>query len=481
MSEQTVVHVSSELLPWSKTGGLGDVARALPAAQARLGVTAHVIAPYYQPMREGAPQVVRADKPIIVEMGGRSLRADVLKGAPAPGVTAWLLDAPDLYARDGYYEKDGVDHHDNAIRFAFLARAALEVVRRYNLKPDVIQAHDWQAGLVPLLVRQEWGRVFDTVMTIHNLGYQGIFPPEVMAEIGLDPSLFTPQGVEFWGRVNFLKAGLVFADRIVTVSPTYAEEIKTSELGYGLEGVLQERSRDLLGILNGIDVEEWNPARDPHIATPYTREFLEGKRHCKAALMKAAGFDAEDLARPVIGIVSRFVTQKGFDILFEAIDALLAEDAILVALGTGEPEHEARFRELADAYPEQVAVRLTYDNKLAHFIEAGADLFLMPSRYEPCGLNQMYSLRYGTIPIVRATGGLQDSVVDADHERQGYGFKFGPYTANALVDAVRRALAAYRDPERFATLQQRAMSLDLSWGAAAQKYLALYEELVEYR
>ena len=474
-----VVHVASEVVPFSKTGGLADVAGALPAAQAGLGARVAVITPLYDRRRLGT--VAGEAHPVRVTLGGRTLEARV-PYTEAGGVRTYHLDAPPLYQRAGLYGEGGVDHPDNALRFGFLCHAALALVRAENLKPDVLHAHDWQTGLVPLLVRERLGRVFDTVFTVHNLGYQGLFPPAALDQAGIPGSAFHPGGVEYWGQVGFLKAGLVSADRLTTVSPRYADEICTPEYGHGLDGVLRARRADLVGILNGIDDAVWNPATDPHLAARYSADDLSGKQACRAALCAEMEFPARvPDHRAVLGIVSRFADQKGFDLIFEALPRLLERDVALVVLGAGEPRYEKGFRDLAAAHPDRVRVRVAVDEGLAHRIEAGADLFLMPSRYEPCGLNQMYSLRYGTLPVVRATGGLVDSVPDADASPDGVGFRFEPPTADALLGAVDRALAAWNDVERRRTLQRRGMARDFSWRAAALKTLDLYAELMQTR
>jgi len=475
-----IVHVVSEMVPFSKTGGLADVAGALPAAQAALGARVSVITPLYDPARVGA--IDHHARPVHLTLNGRAQDAQVAVTHTREGVTVYHLRAPELYERPGLYAEGGVDYPDNALRFGFLAHAALAIVRAENLKPDVLHAHDWQAGLVPLLVRERLGRLFDTVLTIHNLGYQGLFDPSALADADLPPGLFHPEGVEFWGRVSFLKAGLVAADRLTTVSPRYALEITTPEYGHGLDGVLRARQADLVGILNGIDDAVWNPATDPHLPARYDVDDLAGKKRCREALAAELGFPAPvPPGRALLGVVSRFAVQKGFDLLFEALPRLLERDVALVVLGAGEAVYEQGFRDLQAAHPGRVRVRVAVDEGLAHRIEAGSDLFLMPSRYEPCGLNQMYSLRYGTLPVVRETGGLADSVPDADADPQGLGFSFQPPTADALLGAIDRALAAWADPARLGELRRRGMSRDFSWRAAARKTLDLYTDLLQSR
>jgi starch synthase len=373
-----------------------------------------------------------------------------------------------------YGDRSG-DYPDNHLRFAVLCRAALEVSRRL-FPVDVLHCHDWQASLLPAWIK---GRTVadphflgtKTLLTIHNLGYQGIFDASVMSEIGLSRALYTPEGFEFWGKVSLLKAGIVFADVLTTVSPTYAEEIQTPEYGFGLDGLLRRRKADLTGILNGVDYTLWNPETDNHLPAPYSTADLSGKEICKRELLREMGFPDADTACPVIGIVSRFTSQKGFDLLGQAAAELLAADLRLVALGSGEPEWEELFRDLEAAYPDKIRVRFGYDDRLAHRIEAGADMFLMPSRYEPCGLNQIYSLRYGTVPVARATGGLDDTI-QADT-----GFKFRDYNGKALLDSVRAACELWQDQTAWKAMMVRGMRKDFSWSVSAAAYSRLYRGL----
>jgi starch synthase len=389
-------------------------------------------------------------------------------------VPYYLLDCPPLYERDGLYGNAAGDYPDNYLRFAMLARAALTFVR-HAYRPEILHCHDWQATLVPIYIHTMFANDptfmgMKTVLTIHNLGYQGIYPAGALPKIGLDPSLLSPDRLEYFGQVNLLKGGLVYADALTTVSRTYAREIQTPELGFGLDAILRSRSDALSGILNGVDYTQWDPATDPLIATHYTIDDLSGKRACKADLLREFGL-SDNLDRPLIGMVSRFAAQKGFDLIQQAAGELMAEDAGLVALGTGDPVYEQFFRELAGRHPDRVGVRIAYDDLLAHKIEAGSDLFLMPSLYEPCGLNQIYSLRYGTVPVVRATGGLDDTV---DEET---GFKFREYSARGLMGCIRAALAAFGDRERWASRMRAGMRKDFSWNASAAEYSALYGRL----
>ncbi len=463
--------VASEAAPLAKSGGLGDVLGALPAALVEQGASVAVVLPRYGWIPLAG--LTRVYENLPVWLGLRCLRTDIYAAAER-GVAFFLVDCPELYDRPGLYGEGGADYPDNAVRFAVLARAALEIVRRI-FRPQVIHCHDWQAALVGpymrhLLALDPTFLGLKLVLTIHNLGYQGLFGPEVLPAVGLDDVLFRPEALEFHGRVNFLKGGIVFADAITTVSRGYAREIQTPEYGFGLDALLRARAAVLTGILNGADYTLWNPETDPLIAANYSPADLSGKRACKRDLLRLCGFPEDD-ERPVIGMVTRLAAQKGLGLVEQAAAELLREELYLVVLGAGDPHYEERLRALAAAHPDKVCVRIAYDDRLAHKIEAGADMFLMPSRYEPCGLNQIYSLRYGTVPIVRATGGLDDTV-DATT-----GFKFSDYTPEALLAAVRQALAAYRDRAQWQAMMLRGMAKDYSWAASAREYGELYRRL----
>jgi starch synthase len=464
--------VSSEAAPLAKTGGLADVVGALPAALRDFGDETAVVIPRYGSIDLSSARRVYENLPVW--LGG--VRHDtVVYQAPAE-FPLYLVDCPPLFDRPGYYGASGLDYPDNHIRFAVFARAALAVAR-YLFRPDIFHCHDWQAGLVPVYLRSTFASDptfagVRTVFTIHNLGYQGLFPPSALADAAIDPALFGPGGLEFYGRVSYIKAGIAFADALTTVSPTYAEEIQTPEHGFGLDGALRARTGVLTGILNGVDYREWSPDVDPHLPARYSVDDLSGKRVCKAQLLQEFGLPAEAIDRPLIGIVSRFTRQKGTDILAEVAAEIVAEGFYLVALGSGEPEYEEFFQRMAADHPGRIAVRIGYDNGLSHRIEAGADLFVMPSRYEPCGLNQMYSLRYGTVPVVRATGGLNDTI------DEGTGFKFAEYSGAALLRAVREAGAAFADPSRWRAMIRRGMQRDFSWKTSAGAYSGLYRRLL---
>jgi starch synthase len=468
-----VLMVASEATPFAKTGGLADVVGSLPAALHALGFQVAVLLPLYREIKlDGAPRVYDA---LPVWLGGKLYETSVYQAGEE--VPFYFLDCPELYDREGIYGTPLGDYPDNHIRFAVLSRAALEVARRI-FRPEVIHCHDWQSSLVPAYIDTALAGDptflgMKTLLTIHNLGYQGLFPQEALAEAGLAASLFHPGGLEFFGRVNFLKAGIIYSDAINTVSRKYASEIQTPEYGFGLDGLLRTRAGDLSGILNGVDYAQWSPESDPHLAANYSANDLSGKRTCKRELLREFGLDPEEAAaRPLIGIVSRFAAQKGFDLIAGAGEALAQEDLSLIVQGSGDARYEKIFLDLAQAHPSKISVRVGYDEARAHRIEAGSDMFLMPSRYEPCGLNQIYSLRYGTIPVVRATGGLDDTIEEST------GFKFQEYTAAALLEAVREALAEFRQPEKWTARVLLAMSKDFSWSRSAREYGSLYLNLL---
>lgn len=463
--------VASEAVPFAKSGGLGDVLGALPPALAARGDTVAVVLPRYGWIPLGG--LMRAYENLPVWLGTRCWRTDIY-AATERSVPFLMVDCPELYDREELYGTGGTDYPDNAVRFAVLSRAALEIAR-WIFRPQVIHCHDWQAALVAPYMRHTLALDptffgMKIVLTIHNLGYQGRFGPEALPATGLDGSLYRPDALEFHGDVSFLKGGMVFADAITTVSRGYAREIQTPEYGFGLDGLLRARAGVLTGILNGADYSHWDPETDELIAANYSVADLSGKRECRRDLLRECGFP-EGAERPVIGMVTRLAAQKGLDLVEETAEDLVREDLYLVVLGSGEPHYEERLQRLAAEHPDNVWVRIAYDNALAHKIEAGADMFLMPSHYEPCGLNQIYSLRYGTVPIVRATGGLDDTIDETT------GFKFDDYTAGALLGAVRKALAAYRDKAGWRAMMVRGMGKDYSWAASAREYSELYRRV----
>jgi starch synthase len=472
-----ILFVASEGLPFSKTGGLADVVEALSRALAAQGHEVAVVLPRYRGTK--ATAVVMPS--LTIPMGGARLRFPAIAdGALLNGVRYFFVDDPAYFDRDGLYGGSRGDYADNAERYAEFCRAAIEVCK-HIWPTDVMHCHDWQTALAPVLLRTSYSddplvKNIPVVFTIHNMGYHGQFAREVLDRVGLPQTLFHPAGIEFYGSVNLLKGGLVYSDYLTTVSKKYAQEIQTPEFGHGLDGVAKSRADRLVGILNGVDYTAWNPAKDELIAAKYSAKDLSGKQVCKHQLLEAFGLPREHLERPVIGIVSRFADQKGFDLIAEKAHELMGEDLVLVVLGTGERKYEALFRALAAAYPGRVGLKIAYDNELAHKVEAGADMFLMPSRYEPSGLNQMYSLKYGTVPIVRATGGLDDSIEPFDVEHgTGTGFKFQEYSGEALLYAVRQALHHYMDERIWKRIQLNGMARDFSWKGPASEYTKLYE------
>jgi starch synthase len=466
---------ASEATPYAKTGGLADVVGALPVELARQGHRVGVIVPRYSGVDLKHARRVFDSLPIWL---GTARYDTSLYLVPEP-VPFYFLDCPALYGRAGFYGDADGDFPDNHIRFAVFARGALALAR-YLFRPDILHCHDWQAGLIPAYLHSTFATdptflAVKTLFTIHNLGYPGLFPATALADLVLDETVFHINGLEFWGKISFLKAGLAYSDALNTVSPTYCREIQTPEYGFGLDGVLRARADVLSGILNGVDYSAWSPETDPYIAAHYSAADLEGKAACKRELMAEFGLPPEAFAEPLIGIVSRLTSQKGADLIGQIAHQLGNEELRLVALGTGDAEYEAVFRGMAEAYPGRIAVRIGYDNRLAHKIEAGADMFLMPSRYEPCGLNQIYSLRYGTVPIVRATGGLDDTI------KKDTGFKFSEYAGEALLGAIKTACAAWREPQAWRSRMRRGMEQDFSWKVSAAEYAALYERLAGAR
>lgn len=482
-----ILFVTPECFPLVKTGGLADVSAALPAALLKIGVDVRLLLPGYPAVLAGLANPHEVGE-LITDLPGTE-RARLVLGRMPDGTMAYALDAPALYARPGnpYLGPDGKDWPDNAQRFAALSWAAAGFAAHQSYdpwwRPDVIHGHDWQTGLMPAYLRVRPDRFAGpyrpgTVMTIHNIAYQGQFSPHLLGEMKLPASCYTPDGVEYYGGLGFLKAGCWYADRLTTVSHTYAHEIQTDEQGMGLEGLLSHRTDDLSGIVNGVDYGIWDPAIDPHIPARYAAGDPSGKAACKTELQIAFGLErAAD--RPVAGIISRLTWHKGLDMVLENATAWVAAGGQLVVLGTGEAWMEAGFRHLADWYPGSVGVRIGYDEALSHRVQAGSDLLLVPSRSEPCGLTQMYAMKYGTLPLVRRTGGLADTVIDATpaalNDGVATGFAFVNPTAQELGFALRRAMAIYRKPELWTAMRDRAMGRDFGWERPAREYLELYE------
>lgn len=463
--------VASEAAPFVKTGGLADVLGSLPAALVRRGDDVAVVLPRYRSAVIGSSERIWYELPLSVGPHSFTVAIDqVIRH----GVRYLFVDCPALYDRPGVYNEGNIDYRDNHIRFALLNQAAIGIAR-FIFRPDVFHAHDWQAGLLAPYLRSTFvgdPTFFGSkcVLTIHNLGYQGNFWAVRMQEVGLDPVLYHTEGLEFNGMISFLKGGVIFADAVTTVSPTYAREIQTPEYGFGFDGLLRSRNYKLRGILNGVDYADWSPDTDAYLPSHFSAADLGGKADCKRQLLEEMGLPP-DLERPLIGIVSRFADQKGFDLVAQIAGPLAEQNVGLAVLGSGDRRFEDMFRHFNWQRPDKFGVRIGYDEGLAHRIEAGCDMFLMPSRYEPCGLNQIYSLRYGTVPIVRATGGLDDTV-DAST-----GFKFGDYSPGSLAGAIGEALHAFQFRDAWTERMRRGMAKDFSWEASAAEYQRMYAEL----
>ncbi len=477
-----VVMASPEIAPFAKTGGLGDVLASLPTALERLGLRVSLIMPAYRSVLQGGFPIEDTGIDFTVPISNSREAGTLLKTKVGRNITLYLIRADQYYDRENFYGAHGEDYLDNAERFTFFARSILGVLK-YD-PPAILHAHDWQSALAIAFLKAQPHLYpglssVKTVLTVHNPGYQGLFNYLDWHILNLDGRFFTPQYLEFYGKINFLKGGLVFADRITTVSPSYAEEIKTAEQGFGLDGVFRERAKDLVGILNGADYEIWNPETDPFICKTYGSQNLWGKKSCKSELQRTFGLnDVPDI--PLIGMVSRLTQQKGFDLLERAMDAMLSRGTQLVLLGTGDKHYEKIFAEMPERYPGKVGVKIDFDDSLAHKIIASSDLLLMPSRYEPSGLTQLYGLRYGTIPIVRATGGLRDTIKEFDPKTgEGNGFIFSTYDVPEFLQALDRALELLRQKEKWAKLMRNAMTADFSWGRSARSYADLYQKLAE--
>ena len=482
-----ILLATSEAVPFAKTGGLADVCGALPIELARLGHQVAVILPAYRHTRYCGMAIEPLGIDFVVPVGSKLVSGHLLRShLPGGTVPVYLVQQDQYFDRDQLYSVDSKDYIDNCERFIFFSRAVLEAVRLLDLSVDVLHVNDWQTALVPAYLKIEYRNVpryqkIASLLTVHNLAFQGQFWHWDMLLTGFDWKYFNWRQMEFHGKLNLLKTGMVFADSINTVSPTYAAEIQTSPLGCGLEGVLQHRRGVLSGILNGMNPAEWGPAVDPHLAVKYDADTVaEGKPVCKAALQKELGLP-QRADVPLIASISRMTEQKGFDLIVEVLQRWVqTADAQWVFLGTGQPKYHRLFDSFAQRCPDRIAVRQEFNNPLSHRIEAGADMFLMPSRFEPCGLNQLYSLKYGTIPVVRATGGLADTIVGYGREKPGgpppNGFSFEEYSPLALSETLRAACDVYRQPEAWRKLIDVGMRQDWSWAASARQYVDLYQK-----
>ncbi len=479
-----IVFAASECIPYSKTGGLADVMGALPQALAHAGHDVSVFVPKYRDTRLDSPETIIHS--LTIPFDDQYRFCSILDGGKIQGVRHYFVDYPLFFDRPGIYGSAVGDYPDNAERFAMLSRAVLEASKILGV-PDLFHCHDWQTALIPVLLKSQYAedpalRDAASVLTIHNVGYQGVFAPETLPLLTLPWDLFTMSKMEFFGSVNFLKGGVAYADFVTTVSRKYAREIQTAEYGFGLEGALRDRAASLVGILNGVDYDLWDPAKDKFVAANYTPKDLEGKTACKQDLLKEFALAPAGKRTPLIGIVSRFAGQKGFDLIAQIIDRLAQEDVCMVVLGSGEKRYEEMFQRIQKLFPAKFGLKIGYDNAMAHKIEAGSDMFLMPSRYEPCGLNQIYSLKYGTVPVVRATGGLDDTIEPFDSRtRKGTGFKFADYNAESFLLVIKHALDAYREPDTWQTLMRNGMKKEFSWTVSAREYVKVYERARQAR
>ena len=479
-----IVFAASECVPWAKTGGLADVVGALPPVLVKQGHRVTTFVPFYRQVARKLPDLPTVIESLTIPFTHYQRYIRVLDGGLQEGVQVYFLDCPEMFDREGFYGTPSGDYLDNWERFSLYSRGVIEASKILGV-PDVFHAHDWQAALIPIYLRSLYFfdpvlRKVPCVLTVHNAGYQGWFPSDTMPRLLLPWEMFTFEKLESNDSVNLLKGGLIYADALTTVSRHYATEIQTSEFGNGLEDIFRRRSADLFGILNGVDYEEWDPSRDKHIAAHYGPDNLKGKAECRRDLLHAFGMHGVGDQTAVLGMVSRFATQKGFDLLAGIMGELVKDDVVILGLGTGEEYYERLFGELAMRYPDKVRMQIRYDNTMAHKIEAGSDIFLMPSRYEPCGLNQIYSLRYGTVPVVRSTGGLEDTIVEL-HGGQGNGFKFHGYNQWDFLDAIRRAVATFQNKAEWEGMMRRGMAQDFSWDHPAEEYIKVYERVIEGR
>jgi len=477
-----ILLVASEASPFAKTGGLGDVTGALPRALRALGHDVRILMPRHRGVERHATHIRTVVPRLAVPLGDRVVEGALEEAESAAGVPVYFLAQDQYFDRDGLYGTADGDYWDNCERFVFFCRGALEALIALGdvWRPQIIHVNDWQTGLIPVYLRTLYRDhpilgSLATVLTIHNLAYQGVFWHYDMAMTGLGWDLFTPAGLEFYGKLNFLKGGLVFSDQLTTVSRTYAAEIRTPEFGNGLDGVLEERAADLHGVVNGIDYEQWNPAKDAALPRPYSADEPEGKAACREALRRELGL--EDGQGPIIALVTRLAGQKGLDLALEGLPAMLDAGCRIALLASGEAHQEEAWSQAAARHPGKVAVRIGYDTELASRMYGGADCSLMPSRYEPCGLSQLIALRYGSVPIVRRTGGLADTVAEFDAKRRtGTGFLFDAFEVDAMLDAVRRAVATFQRPELWSVLVRNGMTEDFSWDASAREYALLYKK-----
>lgn len=475
-----ILLASSEVTPFAKTGGLADVSGALPKAINRLDKNNQciIVMPLYQLVGKNGfkPEIVKKD--IKIPLGGVEYSFN-LGFLQTENSDVYFIDNKQFYDRKELYNTPQGDYPDNHLRFAFFSNAILSVADFLG-DVDIIHCNDWQTALLPLYIKlSKNDRTPKTLFTIHNMAYQGVFDKNVMMSVDLPQELFTPEHLEFYGRLSFMKAGIIYSDAISTVSKGYAKEILTEEFGCGLDGLLRKRKTSVFGITNGVDYANWNPKTDKYIAANYDIDTLSRKQECKKDLLDIFGLSFDE-RKPVMGVITRLAEQKGIDIIADSLEKMFSLGIYFVLLGTGDEKYNNLFNKLSKKYAKSAGIRVAFDNALAHKIEAGADMFLMPSRYEPCGLNQMYSLKYATIPVVRATGGLEDTIEDFDPETgRGNGFKFKQASVESFYDALKRATQVYKDKEKWQSLQKKAMQYDFSWDKSAKEYLRLYNKILD--
>ena len=478
-----VLFVASEVSPFAKTGGLADVAGSLPGVLKKLGVDVRVGVPFYQMARDGDFNAHKVFEGLEVPVGDVLIRGDVFETSTDEGVPVYLFDQDDLFGLPGLYGTPEGDYPDNLKRFTFFCSAALLFAKKTGFRFNVVHCNDWQTGLIPVYLKtlyrtDPFFSDVSSVFTIHNIAYQGLFPKDELSTSGIPLNEFHPEGIEYWDQISLLKAGIVYADAITTVSPRYSQEIQTPELGMGMDDLLKKRSDDFYGILNGVDYSAWDPARDTYIADNYFPGKMDGKQGCKESLIQEMGMDPSLRDRPLLGMVSRLDAQKGLDILVQILDKLLALDVGLVILGSGDALAQASIRKAAERHPGRLGLKIGFDESLAHRIMAGSDIILVPSRYEPCGLTQIYGLKYGTVPIVRATGGLDDTIEEFDlNSGTGTGFKFVEYEARSFLEKIKEAVDLFKDRAGWMKLVENGMQADFSWEKSALEYISLYKKM----
>lgn len=477
-----ILYCTPEVTPFSKTGGLGDVAGSLPRALAVAGCDVRVITPKYAGIKESTYKLKKVIDSISFRIGKRDETGSLYEGKlPGSKVPVYFVSCDKYFVRKEMYQENGKDYEDNLERFSFFSMMVLHSIEKLGWQPDVIHCNDWQTALVPLYLKTTFKeKKIGALFTIHNIGYQGLFDREKLSLTGLDWDIFNIKGIEYFGKINLLKGGIIFSDIVTTVSPAYSKEIQTEDYGYGLDGVLKERSKDLYGIINGIDYDEWDPSSDNHISERYSIKSIGRKKSCKQDLQKNCGLPKAD--KPLIGMVSRLDDQKGLDILVEIMDELMHLDIQIVMLGTGKAKFHDVLKKFKAKYPDKLSVNLFFDNALAHKIEAGSDLFLIPSKYEPCGLSQLYSFKYGTVPVAHKTGGLADTITDytpsAIADNKATGFLFSHYSSDDLLKAILLSLYVYEDKQTWKKIVTAGMKSDFSWKRPAKEYVGLYEKVL---